>query len=136
MEDLPSIAKRLSIDTMIRNHIELGKEGELKAIEYLRDKGYELLEQNYRNRIGEIDLIAREKDYLCFIEVKTRISENQGHPFEAVNYRKQRQIIRTSLLYLTENNIDEQNVRFDVVAVIPQEQGNMAIDLIQNAFEL
>lgn len=100
------------------------------AAAYLTNKGYEILEKNYRNRQGEIDLIAREGPYLVFIEVKFRRDDRNGTPAEAVDYHKQQKIIRTARHYLMIRHCDEsQPCRFDVVAILGND-----ITVIQNAF--
>lgn len=101
------------------------------AAEFLKREGYEILETNYRCRQGEVDLIARDGDYLVFIEVKYRSGTGSGLPEEAVDIRKQRQICRTAAAYLVKKRIyDVCPCRFDVVAI----QGE-SIRLYRNAFE-
>ena len=75
------------------NKRQIGSVYELKASDYLTKKGYQIIERNYRCRIGEIDIIAIERDCLCFIEVKYRKNEKTGDPLEAVDKRKQQKII-------------------------------------------
>ena len=82
------------------NKRQIGSVYELKASDYLTKKGYQIIERNYRCRIGEIDIIAIERDCLCFIEVKYRKNEKTGDPLEAVDKRKQQKIIRTAQYYL------------------------------------
>ena len=62
-----------------------GKRSEIISTDYLKKKGYKILETNYKNNVGEIDIIAKDKDYIVFIEVKARMSQAFGHPFEAIN---------------------------------------------------
>ena len=95
---------------------ETGCRGELAAADCLRRKGYEILERNYRSRYGEIDLIARDGDYLVFVEVKTRGSRSVSLPREAVGRAKQSKLIRTALLYLS-SHPGALQPRFDVVEV-------------------
>lgn len=96
----------------------LGKRAEDLAAGYFRDRGYRILHQGYRTRLGEIDLILEDKDReIVFVEVKARSSERYGLPQEAVNPRKQRQIARTALQYLQERGLPHRDVRFDILAI-------------------
>ena len=116
----------------------LGIKGEQAAAEYLKKKGYKIIAQNYKSRWGEIDVIAHDGAALCFIEVRTRLTDSQGHPFETVTNYKKRRIIRTALYYLQEKGLSDDEVRFDVVAVIPSEDDadtDFTIEIIQNAFD-
>ncbi|PIE57014.1 MAG: YraN family protein [Desulfobulbus propionicus] len=115
---------------------DIGLRGEKLAAQYLKKRGYTLLERNYRERCGEIDLIARQGDCLVFIEVKTRTSRRFGDPAEAVDVRKQRQLGRLALSYLGRHNLLDTFVRFDVVSVDLERTDDPVIELYQNAFEL
>lgn len=116
-------------------HVDLGIEGERLAAEQLIKDGYEIIECNYRCKIGEIDIVARQKNVLCFVEVKTRTSPEQGHPLESVTPSKQRKISLAALLYLQEHDILYlQDCRFDVVAIL-ENDGGVQIEIIQNAFD-
>lgn len=116
-----------------------GTIGEDIALEYLKKNNYRILERNFRyKRLGEIDIISREKDYICFVEVKARSSLEYGHPSEAVNVKKQDNIRRLAQIYLSKHNIYDSNVRFDVVEVyIEKKCGEIEVkkvSLIKNAF--
>ncbi len=113
---------------------ETGRRGEDLAARFLVRQGYALVERNYRLRSGEIDIIARDRQTLVFVEVKTRRGNRFGSPFDAVDNRKQQQICRTALAYLTAHGLEESAVRFDVVAVYLDE-GQPRIELMKNAFE-
>ncbi|MDD4953643.1 MAG: YraN family protein [Candidatus Omnitrophica bacterium] len=119
---------------MSKKNIYLGRSGEELAVDFLRENGYRILARNYRSSLGEIDIIAREKETLCFIEVKARASTRFGLPQEAVSPAKQRQISRIALLFLKENNSLGKSARFDVVSVI-YDAGAPRITLIRDAFE-
>jgi len=120
---------------MSRDRIELGRAGEETAADFLRNNGYRILFLNYKTKLGEIDIIAKDKDVICFIEVKTRVTDKFGLPQEAVSPAKQRQIGKAALVFLKEKKLLDKKARFDVVSVI-YAQGRSKIDLIQNAFEL
>lgn len=110
----------------------IGNRGEDLAVKYLKEKGYKVLQRNFRTPLGEIDIIADDGGILVFIEVKTRTDDSFGLPFEAVNARKRERMRKIALLYL--KNIDkERPVRFDVVSIeIRDDKG--IIDHIIGAF--
>ena len=107
-----------------------GRSGEDAAVRYLEKMGYTILERNYRLRTGEVDIIARDKEYLVFIEVKTRRSATFGSPFEAVDARKQQQILKIASAYVGGKDIP---VRFDVVAVHLSGRA-IRVEVLKNAF--
>ena len=112
----------------------LGHCGETAAISFLQTQGFTILETNYRTKLAEIDIIAKENDSICFIEVKTRRSLKKGLPRESVNYSKQKKIILGASFYLKEKNQTNSKVRFDVVEV-HEKNGTLHINLIKNAFQ-
>ena len=99
----------------------IGAAGEKEASKYLQSKGYQIITNNYRSRFGEIDIIAKDKDTIVFIEVKTRSSSNFGSPADSVNYHKLRKLIKTSQFYVSRFNISDY--RFDVIEVSLQDGG-------------
>lgn len=112
------------------NKRKIGAEYEACAAEFLQQKGYRILERNFRCRQGEIDLIAQKGEFLCFVEVKYRKSAAFGHPEEAVSYTKQAKIRRVAEFYLVYRKLPmDSPCRFDVIAVEGQE-----IRHIKNAF--
>ena len=112
------------------NHRVTGRRREEQAAAFLKRNGYEILEQNYRDRYGELDLVAREDDTLVFVEVKYRKDTAMGYPEEAVGAGKQRQIRRMAAHYLYRKGLPEDvSCRFDVVAILGEE-----IRLIRDAF--
>ena len=121
---------------MTKNKTEAGRLGEVLAAEYLEKQGYTIVERNYKNRIGEIDIIAYDRDVLCFVEVKTRFDDEYGSPFEAVTLSKQIKISKTARWYLAHKSFDDQEARFDVVGIWIKEGAEPEIELIQNAFQL
>lgn len=120
---------------MSRHNILLGKSGEEAAVNLLKEKGYKIIARNYKSKLGEIDIVAKDRDTLCFIEVKTRQNDSFGIPLESVAFRKQRQISKAALLFLKEKNLFQKKARFDVVSII-NTQEKPRIELIKNAFDL
>lgn len=120
---------------MTQDRLSLGKMGEELAVTQLRTMKYQILERNYRCLLGEMDIIAREKGSLVFVEVKTRATKDFGGPAAAVHERKQRQLSRIALLYLNQKKIRDVPARFDVVAV-DLSGTKPRIEVIQNAFDL
>ena len=114
--------------------ITTGKEGEKIAAAFLKKNGYRISEINFRCILGEIDIIARDKGELVFIEVKTRKSIELGYPEQAVGIRKQKKMSQLALWYLQKKNITDTSARFDVVAITMLPSGN-EIKLIKNAFD-
>jgi putative endonuclease len=112
-----------------------GESGESVAVRFLKKNGYKIIEQNYRCKLGEIDIIARDGRVLAFVEVKARRTDKFGGPKRAVTPRKQRKISMVALKYLKETEQMGKKARFDVVAIrlLP---GNPDVEIIKNAFEL
>lgn len=122
-----------------KNNRSFGAAGEEIAAEFLVKSGYKILETNFRvGRLGEVDLIAREKDYYCFIEVKTRSNMDFGRPCEAITKRKMAYIKMIAIIYIKKHNLVNKNIRFDVVEVLVSNKlDNLevkSINLIKNAF--
>ncbi len=114
--------------------ISTGKDGEQIAAAYLKKNGYRICETNFRCPLGEIDIVAREKSELVFIEVKTRKSSELGYPEQAVGTRKQKKLSQLALWYLQKKKMADANARFDVIAITLLPEGN-EIKLIKNAFD-
>lgn len=116
------------------NNISKGRRGELLCKSYLVTEGYVILDLNYRNKIGEIDIIALDKKrkIIAFIEVKTRTSLAYGLPCEAVNKSKQKKIINCSKIYINSKKYLEYQPRYDIVEVYLTE--NSKINHLENAF--
>ncbi len=100
---------------MAENH-DLGTQGEELALAHIQQLGYELLEKNWRFRKMEIDLIARDKKQIVFIEVKTRANDSFGKPYEFVSLSKQKLIARGANFYLENNNVHAE-ARFDIISI-------------------
>ena len=115
------------------NKREIGKKYELAAENYMREKGYRILETNFYTRFGEIDIIAYKDKTFVFTEVKYRKNDRFGTALEAVDYRKQMHIIKSALCYLNYkgygNYASNINIRFDVIGIC-----NNKIEHIENAF--
>jgi len=113
------------------NNRAKGRAGESAAEEYLAVRGYYILEKNFRNRFGEIDIIARDGKTLVFIEVKTRKTASHGLPADAVNAKKQGRIGRVALSYISDKKFVNQPCRFDVLSIFDDR-----IELFTDAFDL
>lgn len=116
-------------------HIQTGKTGELEGVSYLKKMRYKIIQINYRTPFGEIDCIAKQGKSLVFIEIKTRRGEGFGFPEEAVTREKRRHLIRSAQYYLKAKRALDCRARFDVLAVIMGESGELVFRLIQNAFD-
>ncbi len=113
----------------------LGSRGEDLAVQYLKKKGFKVIERNYHCSEGEIDLVAREKNTLVFVEIKTRSSSEYGLPQDAVDRFKQHKMIEVARSYLAERHLTEDiPARFDVVAIHFMPAGPQ-IELIKDAFQ-
>ncbi|MBR5614478.1 MAG: YraN family protein [Clostridia bacterium] len=95
---------------------QTGQLGEDAAVAFLKSKKYKIIERNYKNKIGEIDIIAKTGEDLVFVEVKTRSSEKFGTPAEAVTYYKKQKIVNAAKWYISQNST-ELNIRFDIIEV-------------------
>lgn len=111
----------------------IGQKGEEIACKSLKKNGYRIIEKNFRCRQGEIDIIAEEKGVICFVEVKSRFSENFGLPEEAVTRWKQRRMYAAAIIYLEKNKIKLRDVRFDIVSVDLKDE---KVRVLKNAFEV
>lgn len=114
----------------------LGARGESVAARYLKRHGYKIVARGRRLWPGEIDLVALQGKTIVFVEVKTRRSQDTGHPSEAVNRNKQRRLSRLAVTFLKCRGLLEHPARFDVVAVTwPQGRRRPLIEHVQNAFD-
>ena len=112
--------------------IELGKKGEALVVEYLKQQGFTILNQNYATRCGEIDIIAQKDEVLAFIEVKLR-RNSHFYLSELIVPAKQRKICKTALYYIATNNLSDYVYRFDV-ALVESNACDYTISYIENAF--
>ncbi len=118
------------------NNRKLGKHGEEIAVKYLRQNGYQIVEQNYSCKLGEIDIIAHKNKVLCFIEVKTRSSIVYGMPCEAVNYKKKCHIILAAKHYVQAHAYQVRNldIRFDIIEILVEQEGKNYCRHLEGAF--
>ena len=110
-----------------------GMLGQAAAKQFLTDKGFKIIYENYRLRSSEIDIIAQESEYIVFIEVKYRKGLTHGLPRESVGHVKQRKIIKAAMHYILATQNTEQDYRFDVIEILEKE-GKLYANHIENAF--
>ena len=113
-------------------HNELGKKGEQMAVDYLKAKGYEILNRNYRFDKAEVDIIARQNETLAIIEVKTRTNTDFGNPQDFVKPKQIQRLVKAVDEYVTVNNLDVE-VRFDIIAIVKNGK-NYDIEHLEDAF--
>ncbi len=119
------------------NRRRVGREAEEAAAELLRRHGYRILDRNVHLRFGELDLVCAQRGVVVFVEVKARFGQARGHPLEAVDPRKQRQLGRLALAYLQRKGLTDRPCRFDVVAVSLDAKGRpVRAELVPDAFRL
>jgi putative endonuclease len=113
-------------------HNELGKKGEQLAVDYLLKHGYEIVDRNYRFQKAEVDIIARKKDTLAIVEVKTRSTADFGNPQDFVKPKQIQRLVKAVDEYVNVNNLDVE-VRFDIIAIVKEDQ-SFNIEHLENAF--
>ncbi len=116
----------------MENKRKTGSNYEERAVKYLQEKGYFIIERNFQVRQAEIDIIARDGSTIVFVEVKYRSASSSGHPLEAVTYSKQKKICKAALFYMNKSKIsvDNTSIRFDVIGILGDE-----IFHVENAFD-
>lgn len=112
---------------------KVGLEGEKRVANYLRNKGFTVIKQNYSCRFGEIDIIAENNEYILFVEVKTRKENSLVSGMEAVDGFKQEKILKTANHFLVKTESEKQP-RFDVAQVTVTAEGKFNLKYIKNAF--
>lgn len=118
------------------DHLALGRIGEEAAVELLVDRGYRILDRNFRCPLGELDLVAAHGGTIVFIEVKTRTTADCGDPFEAITPRKQHRLTRLATYYLKGRDAIHGPARFDAVSVTVSPDGRIQrVEVITNAFD-
>lgn len=113
-----------------KRHIT-GGFGENEATKYLIKKGYKIIAKNFLCKFGELDIIAKDKNEICIIEVKTRTSSLYGQPAEAVNNIKKKHLMRTAQYYLIKNKLENEFIRFDVIEVFLNNDNSFRINHIK-----
>src|SRR5208283_4583898 len=116
-----------------KTKITTGKKGEKIAADFLKKNGYRIIDKNFRCPLGEIDIVARVKSTIVFVEVKTRKSSELGYPEQAVGIKKQKKMSQLALWFMQKKKIIDVGARFDVVAITMLSSGN-EIKLFKNAF--
>jgi putative endonuclease len=118
-----------------RSTKEKGQEGERLAARFLEEQGFRILDRNYRNRLGEIDIVAEDTGVLVFVEVRT-LEASAGHsPEETIQWKKQRRISRTAEAYIQYKRLEDRPARFDVVSVT-LDDNRSTLRHIPDAFEM
>lgn len=113
-------------------HNETGKQGEAKAVEYLQENGYTILEQNFVFQKAEIDIIARKGDWLIVVEVKTRTSTDYGNPEDFVNTKKIKLLVKAIDEYVQQSDLDLE-IRFDIISIVKTDN-KFNIEHLEDAF--
>ena len=116
------------------DHIDFGKKAEELTAEYLQKNGYKILVRNFRYQKAELDLVAEKDSLIVVVEVKARSTDVFNLPQEAVNKRKIKLIVSAANYFMEEYN-KNQEVRFDIISVLPDENKNLMIEHIIDAFE-
>ena len=116
---------------MSESKADRGAEGERLAARHLEQRGYRIVERNFRCRAGEIDIIARDGDTLVFVEVRTRSSDRHGGALETIGVAKQAQIVKVARVYLQTRRPAFDDCRFDVIGITAGQ-----IELVTDAFRL
>lgn len=114
-------------------HNDTGNWGETKACEFLQNKGFEILEKNYRYKHTEVDLIAKKNKLLIFVEVKTRSGTGFGMPEEFVNRTKAKLVMYAAEHYIFEKNW-VHDLRFDIISIIILPDKSFKVNHIEDAF--
>lgn len=118
--------------------VSIGALGEETAVKAIKKQGYKVIERNYRTRLGEIDIIAKDGEYTCFIEVRLRKNNDFGSPADTIDTVKQQKLIRTAKYYAVTNKIYDTPMRFDAVLINADCFGNkltnVKTEIIKNAF--
>lgn len=112
-----------------------GDLGEDAAARYLEQRGFRVLERNWRFRQWELDLVCRDGDTLVFVEVKTRSANTMGTPADGLNRKKQARLVKAASQYLTKNDLWDEPCRFDLAAVVDTGK-SMDVEHMENAFDL
>ena len=134
--------EKLLLKNLLKNEklaaVSIGALGEEAAVKAIKKQGYKVIERNYRTKMGEIDIIAKDGEYTCFIEVRLRKNNDFGSPADTIDINKQRKIIRTAQYYAVTKKIYDTPMRFDAVLINADAKGgkltNIKTEIIKNAF--
>jgi putative endonuclease len=118
-----------------RERHDRGQQGEREAAQFLSAQRYTIVAKNYRCPFGEVDLIALDRHTIVFVEVRTHTGEVFGDPLASVNARKQRQIAKAALHYLSRHHLHDREARFDVIGIRWEKEGPQ-VTHIKGAFDL
>ncbi len=124
----------MNVNSYQHRRLALGKVGELLAKDYLEDRGYVIIERNYRCSVGEIDIVARHGQTLCFVEVRTCSNDEFGHPLDSIGPKKQTKVRQVAGVYLSQRAPYAPEYRFDVIGVELNEAQEARLHLVSNAF--
>ena len=132
------IEKLLSKNSSDKNitAVSIGASGEETAVKILKKNGYKIIERNYRTRQGEIDIIALDGEYTCFVEVKFRKNDDFGDPGDFIDERKREKIIKTAQYYAVKKGIYDTPMRFDAVLINAGKGKKASAEVIKDAFRL
>lgn len=120
---------------MTKGRQSLGRRGEQLALAYLTNKGYAVINTNWRCPLGELDIIARQGNTVVFVEVRTRFTDSTEPAFESVNPRKQAKLAALAQLYLANTGLEDSSWRIDVIAIAVSANGKPLIDHLENALD-
>lgn len=140
MKYIGKLLSKNSYNHKITTAVSIGALGEEAAVKALRKNGYKILERNFRTKTGEIDIIAKDGEYTCFVEVKLRKRNDFGTPADAINEKKRQRIVSAAKLYAVKKKILDAPLRFDAVLINAEAKGdrliNTHIEIIKDAFRL
>ena len=140
MKFIEKLLSKNSCNKENKTAVSIGNLGEEAAVKALKKQKYEILERNYRTKMGEIDIIAKDGEYTVFVEVRLRKTNDFGSPADTIDERKQQKIIKTAQYYATQNDIYDTPMRFDAVLINAKVQNGKLtdtnIEIIKNAFTL
>lgn len=140
MKFIEKLLSKNSYKRKEKTAVSIGLLGEEAAALSLKKNGYKIIERNYRSKMGEIDIIAKDGEYTCFVEVRLRKTNDFGTPADTIGEEKRRRIIKTAQQYAVQNNIYDTPMRFDVVLInavtTKRALKNTNLEIIKDAFRM
>ena len=140
MKFIEKLLSKNSYNKEKKTAVSIGALGEEAAALALRKNGYKIIERNYHSKMGEIDIIAMDGEYTCFVEVRLRKTNDFGSPADTINEAKRRKIIKTAQQYAAQNGIYDTPMRFDVVLINADANkhkiDSKQIEIIKDAFRM